>query len=115
MSDLGSAADRLSNQHAQIRRSRLLFRCWHRGTQESDLILGRFAEAHVADLNSAQLERFEVLLDCADPDLFDWIVGGSTPPKEYDHDVMCLLRAFCARRDKPANGQLPRTARTTQE
>jgi acyl carrier protein len=77
MSDLGSAADRLSNQHAQIRRSRLLFRCWHRGTQESDLILGRFAEAHVADLNSAQLERFEVLLDCADPDLFDWIVGGS--------------------------------------
>src|SRR6185312_2474810 len=25
------------------RRRRLLFRCWHRGTREMDLILGRFA------------------------------------------------------------------------
>jgi len=77
MSDLGGVADGLPNHDPKIRRSRLLFRCWHRGTLESDLILGRFAEAHVADLDSAQLERFEVLLDCADPNLFDWIVGGS--------------------------------------
>jgi hypothetical protein len=32
MSDLGSGADGLPNHHTQIRRSRLLFRCWHRGT-----------------------------------------------------------------------------------
>jgi len=45
MSDLDGVADGLPNHHHQMRRSRLLFRCWHRGTQESDLILGRFAEA----------------------------------------------------------------------
>jgi hypothetical protein len=44
----------------------LLFRCWHRGTQESDLIFGRFAEAHLADFDSAQLGRFKALLDCTD-------------------------------------------------
>jgi succinate dehydrogenase flavin-adding protein (antitoxin of CptAB toxin-antitoxin module) len=27
-------------EHRDVRCRRLLFRCWHRGTQESDLILG---------------------------------------------------------------------------
>ncbi len=31
------------------RRKRLLFRCWHRGTREMDLILGRFADAEIAE------------------------------------------------------------------
>ncbi len=77
-----------------IRCRRLLFRCWHRGTQESDLILGRFSELHLASFDNAQLDRLEALLDCTDPDLFDWIIGGFAPPKEYDHDVMRLLRDF---------------------
>jgi antitoxin CptB len=114
MSDLGRAAHGLPN-HPRIRRSRFLYRCWHRGTPEIDLMLGRFAEAHLADLDSAQLAHFEPSLDCADPDLFDWIIGGSTPPQEYDHDVMHLLRAFCAPRHRPASGQLPRTVGKTQE
>ena len=28
------------------RRRRLLFRSWHRGTREADLIMGRFADVH---------------------------------------------------------------------
>jgi succinate dehydrogenase flavin-adding protein (antitoxin of CptAB toxin-antitoxin module) len=50
--------------HLDTRCRRLLFRRWHRDTQEGDLILGRFAETHLADLDSAQLARFEALLDC---------------------------------------------------
>jgi succinate dehydrogenase flavin-adding protein (antitoxin of CptAB toxin-antitoxin module) len=63
------------------------------GTQESDLILGRFADLHLPEFDSAQLDRFEALLDCTDPDLFDWIIGGFAPPKEHDHDVMRLCEA----------------------
>ena len=84
--------------HADIRRKRLLYRCWHRGTQESDFILGPFAEDSVRVLDGDQLGRFEALLDCTDPDLFDWIFGVSDPPPEHDHDVMALLRCFCAER-----------------
>jgi antitoxin CptB len=80
MSNLHSIPGHLQNNDADIRCRRLLFRCWHRGTQESDLILGRFAEAYLADFDNAQLERFEAWLDCADTDLVDWIIGGSTPP-----------------------------------
>lgn len=80
-----------------IRRKRLMFRSWHRGTRESDLILGRFAEAHLAGFDAAQLDRWEALLECADADLFDWASGQAPPPAALDHDVMRLLLAFrCA-------------------
>ena len=87
-------------EHPDVRCGRLLFRCWHRGTQESDLILGPFAEDSLKTLDSDQLGRFEALLDCTDPDLFDWIFGVSDPPPEHDHDVMQLLRSFCIERHR---------------
>jgi antitoxin CptB len=95
------------------RRGRILFRCWHRGTQESDVLLGSFADTCLPGLDEAQLERFEALLGCSDPDLFDWILGGGTPPAQYDHDVLYLLRAYWARRQgdsvEPRMDMPPRT------
>jgi antitoxin CptB len=88
------------HEHPDVRCRRLLFRCWHRGTQESDLILGSFAEDSLESLDSGQLGRFEALLDCTAPDLFDWIFGVSDPPPEHDHDVMQLLRSFCIERHR---------------
>jgi antitoxin CptB len=81
---------------SEIRRKRLLYRSWHRGTRESDLLLGRFAAAHLAGFDDARLDRYEALLNCADADLFDWIAGLAVPPALYDHDVMHLLLAFTA-------------------
>jgi antitoxin CptB len=76
------------------RRKRLLFRAWHRGTREADLILGSFADQHLAGLDESQLDRFEALLEVPEPDLFDWITGRAAPPPECDHDVTRLLLAF---------------------
>jgi antitoxin CptB len=78
-----------------IRRKRLLFRSWHRGTRETDLILGRFAEAHLAAFDAGQLDRYEALLECNDADLFDWVSGRAVPPPAHDHDVTRLLLAYC--------------------
>lgn len=77
-----------------IRRKRLLFRSWHRGTREIDLLLGSFAERHLASLSEAQLDRYEALLGNDDGDLFDWITGRAMPPMEWDGDVMQLLLDF---------------------
>ena len=79
---------------SDIRRKRLLFRSWHRGTRESDLILGRFADSNLAAFDEAQLDLYEALLDCADADIFDWVAGRSIPPPEHDHDVTRLLLAY---------------------
>ena len=80
--------------YSNIQRARLLFRSWHRGTQESDLLLGSFADHCLAGFDAAQLNRFEALLECSDPDLFEWILGGGMPPAQHDHDVLHLLRAY---------------------
>ena len=82
------------NQALDLWRKRLLFRSWHRGTREADLVLGSFAEAHLAGFDEAQLARYEALLECPDVELFDWLSGRAAPPPEYQHDVTRLLLAF---------------------
>jgi antitoxin CptB len=57
------------------RRKRLLFRCWHRGTREMDLILGRFADAEIETLDDDELAELEVLLEVPDPDLYAAVTG----------------------------------------
>jgi len=78
----------------ETRRKRLLFRSWHRGTRETDLICGSFAEACLAGFDAEQLARYEALLEAPDAELFDWIAGRTAPPPEYDHDVTRMLLAF---------------------
>ena len=76
------------------RRKRLLYRSRRRGMQETDLLLGRFAEQHLADLDDRQLLTFDNLLDESDTDLFDWISGRVAPPEALDHDVMKMIQEF---------------------
>ena len=75
------------------RRERLRFRSWHRGTREMDLLLGSFADAHIAALIEDQLDRYEDMLQHSDPDLYNWITGQESVPPEADNDVMRLLLA----------------------
>jgi antitoxin CptB len=77
-----------------IRRRRLRFRSWRRGTREMDLLLGRFAEGHLAGLSEEQLGEYEALLEVGDPDLYSWIVGGAPVPSRYDTAVLKLIKEF---------------------
>ncbi len=52
-----------------MRRRRALYRAQHRGTKEMDHLLGRFAEARLAEMDDAALGLFETLLALPDPDL----------------------------------------------
>jgi len=84
----------LTEAPLDIRRKRLLFRSWHRGTREADLLLGSFAEKYLADFDEPQLDEFEAMLDCADAELFDWLTGRTEPPPERENGVTRLLLAF---------------------
>jgi antitoxin CptB len=83
-----------SEEALEVRRKRLIFRSWHRGTREADLIMGRFAEEHVGGFDSEQVGRYERLLEVSDPDLYNWITGREPVPAEHDCDVMRLLIKF---------------------
>ncbi len=82
-------SDRLETQ-----RRKLLFRSLRRGTKESDIVMGGFAEAHIGALDEAQLARFEALLDANDQDVLAWVIGMADPPPEYDSDVLRMLQNF---------------------
>ena len=65
------------------RRRRILFRAWRRGVREMDLIIGRFADAHLPTMNDAELAEFERLLDLPDTQVLAWIVRREEPPREF--------------------------------
>jgi antitoxin CptB len=78
----------------EIRKKRLSFRSWHRGTREIDLILGRFADQHLADFDARMVDLYEKLLLNNDPDLYNWITGAEDAPANEESDVLKMLIAF---------------------
>lgn len=76
------------------RRKRLLYQSRHRGTQEADLLIGGFADQHLATLSAEQLETYERLLDESDVDLVNWLTGRVAAPDDVQSDVFDLLMNF---------------------
>ena len=85
---------RISSEGLDARRRRLLFRSWHRGIREMDLVLGRFADAQIAALSDADLEEYERLLEIPDQQMLAWVIGAEQPPAVVDTPLFRRLRAF---------------------
>jgi antitoxin CptB len=83
-----------SSEGLDARRRRLLFRSWHRGTREMDLIMGRFADAAIGTLSETELDELERLSDASEPDLYAWITGERPVPPEHDTPLFHRLRQF---------------------
>ncbi|MGN6159741.1 MAG: succinate dehydrogenase assembly factor 2 [Devosia sp.] len=77
-----------------LRRRRLRYRAWHRGTREMDLVLGPFADAHVEGYGAAELDRLEALMDEQDTDLLKWVIGQEPPPADADTPLLRTIIAF---------------------
>ena len=78
------------------RRRRMLFRAWHRGMREMDLILGSFTDAHLRAMPDGELDALESLMDEDDRDLFKWIMGEIPVPQEKD---TAMYRRLLVHRD----------------
>ncbi len=76
------------------RRKRLLFRCWHRGTREMDLILGRFADTTIATLTDDEVTELELLIELPDPDLYAALIGDAPLAPQYAGSVFDRLKSF---------------------
>jgi len=85
-----------SSQGLDVRRRKLLFRAWHRGLREVDLILGRFADGSIAELTEAELSEFESLMNVPDGELLMWLTGEADVPASHDGPLFRRLREFRA-------------------
>ncbi len=83
-----------SEQGLEALRRKLIFRSWHRGMKEMDLLMGRFAEASLPGFSERQLRLYEELLQENDPDLYGWITGNAKAPAHCQNEVMEKLLTF---------------------
>lgn len=86
-------AGRQENE-TEIRKRRISFRAWHRGTREMDLMLGRFTDAHIGDFSEAEMTSLETLMELPDPDIYNWIIGAAVPPDGMDTLLLRRIRDF---------------------
>ncbi len=80
-----------------MRRRKLLFRAWRRGVREMDLIIGRFADAHIDVFDEAELDDFERLIEVPNAELYAWVTGDVRAPVEQDSGVLRQLIGFHTR------------------
>ncbi len=89
--DMGT---RRSSDGLDDRRKRLLFRCWHRGTREMDMILGGFADVHIAALSDAEMTDLEALMELPDPDLYAAFSGAGSLESPYEDGIFVRIKQF---------------------
>ena len=75
------------------RRRKLLFRSWHRGMREMDLVLGRFADAEIAGLTEDEIDQYEKLLDIPDTEFLPMVTGEIPVPAHADGPLMRRILA----------------------
>jgi antitoxin CptB len=84
----------MTHEDPGVRLKRLRYRAHHRGMKEVDLILGPFADAHLANLSHAELEAFEQLLDIPDQQIYAWVAGEAQPGPHLGDELIGLIRTI---------------------
>lgn len=83
-----------TEDNISIKRKRLRFRSWHRGTREMDLLLGRFADAKLGEFGDDLLDAYDAFLSNSDPDIYNWLTRQEPVPPEAGGELMNILLDF---------------------
>ena len=74
-------------------KARLVWHC-RRGMLELDIILQRFLEKGLDKLSAKELEQFNSLLSCPDPELFSWLMGAEEPEDPELKEIVAVIRTI---------------------
>ncbi|MDT3378099.1 succinate dehydrogenase assembly factor 2 [Labrys neptuniae] len=83
-----------TSEELDPRRRRIVYRAWHRGFREMDLIMGSFCDAVIVELSEEEVADFESLIDAPDHELYAWIRNEEPVPGEFDTPVFRRLRDY---------------------
>lgn len=84
----------MSDSILDERRRKLKFRAWRRGFREMDLLMGSFADAHLADMSEEDLSEFERLLSTPDWEVYAWLIGQKTVPGNFNSALLTRMMEF---------------------
>jgi antitoxin CptB len=71
---------------------RLHWRAHHRGTQEADLLIGGFFDAHNASWSAEERSLFDAMLDEQDVDIMAWAIGTAEPPPRFEGPMIEAMK-----------------------
>ena len=91
-----------SSEGLDTRRRKILFRCWHRGMRETDLIMGRFADHAIEKLDDSELNELERLIELPDREILGWVIGEIAVPADFDTARFRRMRDFHLQGSKTA-------------
>jgi antitoxin CptB len=77
---------------SETRRRRLLFRATHRGTHETDLLIGGYVTPRIATMSEPEMDALEEVMELPDADLADWLTGRLPIPTEVDTPLMQAIK-----------------------
>jgi antitoxin CptB len=72
----------------------LLWRC-RRGMKELDVLLERYAAAALPGADAAERRLLARLLDCPDPELAGYFLGGEAPPEPEMAALVTRITSSC--------------------
>ena len=75
---------------ARLRRIR--YRAWHRGTRETDFLVGGFFDRCSPGWSKADFAWFEALLEEQDADIIAWVIGTLSVPDRFAGPMMDRMR-----------------------
>ena len=70
------------------RRRKIYYRATHRGTHETDVLIGGFVAPRLEGMTEAQLDALEAVMDLPDADLADWLSGRRPVPDALNTPMM---------------------------
>lgn len=89
------------SESPENRIKRLTMRSWRRGMKEMDLILGPYADFHLARLSTEDLDKYEKILEENDQELYLQITAlsrGEEAGPEDQRDLLTRIARFAAAR-----------------
>lgn len=75
-----------------LRRRRIKFRAWHRGTREADLMIGGFTDRHLDGCDEGGVAWFEAMLEENEVDVMAWALGTQVAPARFEGPLLEALR-----------------------
>ena len=78
----------------EILKKQIIYRAMHRGSKEMDLLLGKFVNKYINELNNPELKDLEKLLLIEDEVLYKWYFEKNPNVAIPDSKVSTMLKNF---------------------
>ena len=78
----------------EVRRKRLRYHSWHRGTKELDLVLGQFSEKYLPTMSENDIDLFEAIINENEHDIYAWLAGREPAPEQHENHIMNMILNF---------------------